>query len=150
MNDNPRQLDAIEDALLELDEAERARVFDRTRSEPGQLLKVDPVEQLSAVRRRVLRWVPIAAAIGMVAVVGTSMFSARVGTVESSGVVSSDSTVNHSRDCAGDFVGCFTGPKMVALANSCVAYDYDGDSDVDMVDWSILDLGCKGRMQAHP
>ena len=150
MNDDLRQLDAIEDALLELDQAERARVFDRTRVEPRQLLKVDPVKRLGAARRRVLRWVPVAAAIGMVAVVWAVMFDtpskhARpgAGVVVTTGVVPAD-------DGCARIVDCRTGPTKVALADSCLAYDYDGDSDVDMVDWSIYDLSSKRRRQAHP
>ncbi|MHC4697136.1 MAG: hypothetical protein ACYTFA_10370 [Planctomycetota bacterium] len=134
MNEDPRQLDSLEEALLELDAAEKGRVFDRTRVEPVELLKVNPAERLHAFRRRVLRWVPVAAVIGILALAGTSVF---IGGDES------------GKNCAGEFVDCFTGPKQVALANGCVAYDYDGDSDVDMLDWSVLDLNCKGGLQAN-
>ena len=134
MNDDPRQLDSIEEALLELDAAEKGRVFDCTRVELVELLKVDPAERLHAFRRRVLRWVPVAAVIGIVALAGTSLFTGRD---------------RSDRGCATEFVDCFTGPRQVALANGCVAYDYDGDSDVDMLDWSILDLNCKGGVQAN-
>ena len=149
MNADRGQLDAIEDALLELGAVEQARVFDRTRVEPGELLKVDPAERLSAFRRGVLRWVPVAAAVGMVAFVGTSMFRPGVGPGGPLGVADTKAVADKDKGCAGEFVDCFTGPNSAALADACTAYDYDGDSDVDMFDWRILDLNCRRLNHAN-
>ncbi len=144
MNADRGQLDAIEDALLELGAVEQARVFDRTRVEPSELpSRVDPAERPSAFRRGMLRWVPVAAAVGMVAFVGTSMFRPGAAPVEPLGVADTEAVADKDKGCAGSFVDCFTGPKSAALADACTAYDYDGDSDVDMFDWRILDLNCK-------
>ncbi|UCE59791.1 MAG: hypothetical protein JSU63_20405 [Phycisphaerales bacterium] len=143
MTDKDRQLDAIEDALLELKSVERAGVFERTRVDAQDALRAEPVKHATRLRRQVVRWVPIAAAIGMIATVWTTMFDTSTrSSLPSPSSTSVVSTAGNGECHHGSFVGCFTGPESVIVA-SCLDHDYDADGDVDLVDFGAYQLECK-------
>jgi len=139
------ELDGVEKALLELQAAECARLFGPTRVDAGELLKSAAAAQKVGWRRRVLRWVPAAAAAAIaVAIMWSAMFEMRFGpgdvrtpSAESSGSKSAND------GCDGSFIDCFTGPIRVVLAD-CATHDYDSDGDVDLVDFSAYQRGCRG------
>ena len=149
MTNEPEQLDAIEDALLELESAEKAGVFNRTRIEARDVLRVDPACERVGLRRRLIRWMPVAAAVGIAAVVWTSVFDVRHGSVSPPAPVVTVLDVAVEDDgCDGSFLGCFSGPKNVIVA-SCLAHDYDADGDVDLVDFGAYQLEYKRLTQTR-
>ncbi|MFQ5591128.1 MAG: hypothetical protein ACE5HE_08205 [Phycisphaerae bacterium] len=134
MTDDPTSWRSIEDGLLELRMAGKARVFERTRVEPAAVTATDFSTALSRATRRVVRWVPVAAAIGMITIVGISLFGSRGDAIAREG-------------CIG-ILGCHRGPVQVVSSDACAAYDFDGDGDVDLVDISIFAQDCNRAARA--
>ncbi|MGB2985611.1 MAG: hypothetical protein WBE26_06980, partial [Phycisphaerae bacterium] len=65
MASNPRQLDWIEEALLELDAADKAQLFRRTRLDTHRLVTQPAPAAPGGIRRVALRLLPVAAAVAV-------------------------------------------------------------------------------------
>ena len=144
MKNSHKKLDSIEAALLELDAAERAGLFEPTRLDSGMLLTADVGGRDTGHGRRTLRWLSIASAAAVVLFVWGSMFSAQLDSLRKSDRVADASLVDANSGCDGSFVHCFSGPTQLVLAG-CVSHDYDADGDVDLADFSTFQRGCAGR-----
>jgi hypothetical protein len=146
MAEDSRKLDAIEDALVELQAADRARIFDRTPIDASVLLAVQPVAHADNAQihlPRVLRWVSLAACVGFAAIAGMWMLNDRsVSPYISNTVVKTDTGIDEDDGCDGSILGCVSGPNEVLLA-SCLTHDYDADGDVDLADFSAYQVDCK-------
>jgi hypothetical protein len=135
MTGEPRKLDPIEDALLELDAAERARVFERSSVEARQLLRQPgPVGWRGRAVRLVSAAAVIAIAVGIWGWVYSLQWShlrERTGASVVAGL---------SADGAGGrFYECFQGPTGM-LGSACRECDYDADGDVDLADFGAYQL----------
>ena len=146
MADDLKQPDAIENALLELEAAERARVFDRTPVDSRLLAMTEPVSRSTGYAghaQRVFRLVPIAAAVGFAVIAGMWMLEGRpVSTQSPNIVVKQGGGIDEDDGCDGSILGCFSGPNKILLA-SCLTHDYDADGDVDLIDFSAYQVDCK-------
>ncbi len=134
MTSEQRQLDPIEEALLELNAAEKARLFRQSRVDAKRLV-AKPVP--TGWRWRTLRLVSaaavIAAAVGMwswLYGLQWSQLRERTGT---------SVVVESSPADPGRFQECFHGPTG-AIRSSCGECDYDADGDVDLADFSAYQL----------
>ncbi len=147
MTDDPRKLDPIEQALLELEAAQHDRVFVPTRVDavsrvPGQVER-KPIE----ARRHALRWISAAAAVALAFGVWSWTSPMGVGTFDrgdaASGVAQPAAGRVESSGCDGSFLRCFMGPSQ-RVASSCLTHDYDADGDVDLADYRVFLLDCDG------
>ena len=123
MANEPMHLDPLEHAWSELEQAEKAGVFLRTRVGAAELVYA-PVRVTSVWSRRVFtRLLPVAAAIAL-AVALWGWFS-RSG---------QDGQIGRLA-----FHDCFGGPTAEAMT-VCREHDYDTDGDVDLADFSAFQL----------
>ncbi len=136
------QLDPIEDSLRELADAERARLFCRTRVDARSLLHSASKGNYAFRVSRRTRWVSIAAAVvlavsicGWIFTVGRN--STRI-TPFPSGMIASASGACDSR-----FFSCLTGPSGRPSVD-CGVYDFDTDGDIDLADAGAYQRRCTG------
>ena len=126
MTNDRKNLDPVEEALLELDATERAHLFKLTSADTRRLLE-SPTGQASTGSRRIaLRWLPVAAAV--VIAVGVWSWAFRVEPLASARATISD---------------CLTGPDEV-VAVTCRGYDSDADGDVDLADFHSYQVAFAG------
>jgi hypothetical protein len=128
--------DSLEHTLVELHEAEQAGVFRSTKLRPQSAAAPKRESGWHHWRRWALVGLPAAAcvvlAVGLVGLFPTG----HNGDVQP--VVTADS--GHSAvPLDMQFFGCFNGPGA-DVRNECVSFDRDQDGDVDMVDFSALQL----------
>jgi hypothetical protein len=139
MDTEPRKLDPVEMALLELDGAERARMFERTRVDvDGLLAERMPVSSLK-LSRTALRLLPVAAAVALAVGVGSWMFSVKLAELREGRVVLSGFVADAAAPSLGRFHECFKGPTDV-LPAACREQDFDADGDVDLADFGAFQL----------
>lgn len=126
-------LEPIEEAMLELRDAEAAGVFGRTPVDVGAVLLRDGAR--ATARFRMGRWravgMPLAACVVLAVGVAGGVFKSQlghrgVGAGAGGGMVPGASGV--------DFATCLHGPG-VSVAGACRAHDYDADGDVDLLDF---------------
>ena len=138
MNTNRNDLEALEKALLELDAAERAGLFQRTSLDTQRLLARSLQPERAAAWRLALRLLPVAAAVAMAIGVWSWMF-----THEPSAPRGPDTVATAPADAFGgsdgSFYECFGGPSE-APATGCREFDYDADGDVDLADFGTFQL----------
>ncbi len=143
MSNDPTQLEAIEGALIELDAAEKAGVFGRTRVSAKALLlgraSTSPRYPRWLASRTVL---PVAAAVAMAIGVSSWMFTSQLNVPGNGGAGDHIVVVDAGR-CSGDFFGCLTGPGSLG-SSGCQTYDYDSDGDVDLADYGSHQRACAG------
>ena len=134
MTSEPRQLDSIEDALFELDAAERAGVFERSSVDARQLLRQpEPV----GWRGRAVRFVSAAAVIAMAVGVWGWVYSLQWSQLRER--TGASVVAELSAAGPGRFYECFQGPTGT-IRSSCRECDYDADGDVDLVDFGVYQL----------
>lgn len=139
MNPSPNNLDPIESGLRELREAESAGVFRRSR------LVLQRLQEDTAVFRPAGSWAPrglwyaLAASLIMAIGVWTAMFAHQISTLRTQAQRSNMSIASKSDDEA-EFRRCLAGPSGARMG-VCAGYDYDGDGDVDLHDFSARQLG---------
>ena len=139
------QLEPIESALLELDQAERASVFARTPVSAEELIAQCQANRPMVLRRHTLAWLSSAAAVVLLAAgVWTVMFKYQLDHLRSSaGIVEGPASGAGGNDpCDGNFLNCFSGPESVVLAMRCDLHDYDSDGDVDLADFRSYQINC--------
>jgi len=140
MDHKQSNISPIEDALLELDAADKARLFRRTSVDADALLCGSVVR---SPWRFALRALSTAAAVLLV--VGVWSLTSQPGAVRhlgdaGSGIMVAQSPVAHG----GAFHECFGGPTG-ALPSSCLDHDYDTDGDVDLADFGAYQLTFSGK-----
>lgn len=139
MNNGREKLDPVEEALLELDAAEKAGLFRRSRVETRRLLRRPGPSKLVWFG---VRLVPAAAAVAIAVGAWSWMYRARMaeltGRIGVTDVVAEAPVVS-----PGEFYECFDGPKG-ALRLSCRNNDYDADGDVDLADFGAYQLAYAG------
>jgi hypothetical protein len=125
-NDRNNELNPVERALLELDEAERAGVFSPT---PLCANRHGARPLFQSFRF----WVPFAAAAALAISGWTTMFLVEINSIRAkrTGVLTSGN-VNPGESVA--FADCLSGPGR-DLALRCMVYDFDADGDVDLADF---------------
>lgn len=146
MSDDHQPLDAIEERLRDLRAAEDAGVFSHTRVNPASLVReAMPTPTPLVYRVRPVRWVQLAAAIGIAAVVWTWMYASLIGNVrEGKSAIVADASSTTSVGWDGSFTACLTGPAD-GLPQQCRDYDLDADGDVDLADYGAVQLAYAGR-----
>jgi hypothetical protein len=139
MTHDRNQLDPVEEALLELQDMDRARLFRRTQVDEARLVAGRVTAQSSGSRRVTMRLVPVAAALVMAIGVWSWMFSAELAETrraqDASPVLVADATAPDP----GSFHRCFAGPTA-GTSSSCQELDYDSDGDVDLADFGAYQL----------
>ncbi len=139
MTHDRNQLDPVEEALLELQDADRARLFRRTRVDEARLV-ADPVTaRSSGSRRGAIRLLPVAAALVMAIGVWSWMFSAEFAETRRAQDASPTLLADASTPDPGSFHKCFAGPTA-GTSSSCQELDYDSDGDVDLADFGAYQL----------
>lgn len=145
--DKKSQLDPIEEALRELEQAEQARLFQPTRVDANQLVTASQDE--GRVSRRVVRfwWSAVAAAVLLATGVSTWLFQAELSAVRDRSMLASREVATIPGDCSDwSILGCVTGPSQLASA-ACGAHDYDTDGDVDLADFRAYQLACANHLR---
>ena len=151
MNPQSHNLDPIEQIMLEADQAGQAGVFRRTPVDAGSLLARGPAVRASWFRRHhhALVGLPVAACLALVTVLGTlhygggpasDMTPVAVNQAAGPGsfdAVASQPTLNRQAEV---LFSCFTGPGQGPIPSECSSADYDGDGDVDLVDFGEFQL----------
>ena len=146
MDHQPHNLDPIEQMLLEADRADQAGVFGRTSLDVSALVGGRPAAAASWFRRhrQALVGLPVAACLGFVAVVGTLRYAGGTASdapqVAINGAAVPGSFDMRTPQMAEVLFSCFTGPGQGPISSECASADYDGDGDVDLVDFGVLQL----------
>jgi len=136
-------LDPIEASLAELDAAEQAGLFRRTRVDARALLRSAPAVTRTRSGFATWRRLSIAAALAMAATISGWLFSSRSGDVVRHSLPSVTVTASATDGCDGTFYRCLSGPGDLA-GGGCAAYDYNSDGHVDLVDARTYQLTCNG------
>lgn len=139
MTNEPRQLDGVEDAMLELAAADKAGLFRESRVDADMLVR----QPVAARRwRGLLRLAPVAAALAMAVGVGSWM-------IRTEKITPHATQITQTADpCDGQFLHCFSGPSQTVLA-SCQVHDYDSDGDVDLADFGAFQARCVRPVRTH-
>lgn len=138
------KLDPTEEALLELDAAEKARLFERTRVDARALLA-----EALPVGRVPRRWYangvmwPAAASVVLALGVAAWVFNPQNDSTNKAGPMASQIALGPAAPGNGSFFGCLTGPGSGGRS-ACRDYDYDLDGDVDLADFRAYQLACAG------
>lgn len=135
----PEQLDAVELAMLELEQANLAGVFDRTSIDAEALLAAEPVTSVRGPRLRLSRVLPIAAAIGVAACVWGVMFKAQLDSIRPRATTTPVVARVKANSPTLAFVTCLAGPSGSTSAE-CRPHDFDDDGNVDLADFSKYQL----------
>ena len=136
-------LDPIEASLAELDAAEQAGLFRRTRVDARALLRSAPAVTRTRSGFATWRWLSIAAVLAIAATISGWLFSSRSGDVVRHSLPSVTVTASATDGCDGTFYRCLSGPGDLA-GGGCAAYDYNSDGHVDLVDARTYQLTCNG------
>jgi hypothetical protein len=135
------QLDPIEASLAELDAAEQAGLFRRTRVDARALLRSAPAATRARSGLATWRRLSIAAVLAMAATISGWLFSSRSADIGRHSLPSVSATASATDGCDGTFYRCLSGPGGTA-PGGCAAYDYNADGHVDLVDASTYQLHC--------
>ncbi len=146
--DQPNDRDRIEQMqleamLVEARDAERAGVFGRTKLDIAAVVTDAAVDRRSWVarHRQALIGLPVAACLAFVAVLGTLEFGG--GTTVDLAPIAQQNPIPPrviSDRPADLLLSCFTGPGQRPVSSECTAADYDGDGDIDLLDYGALQL----------
>ena len=134
-----QQVDAVEEALLELEAAETAQVFRRTPVDAERLLS-DAGRSAGFGGARLLRHVmPLAAAVVVVVGIGVWMlavdFASFRGPEQLAGGVASGPDV----ESVATIQRCLNGPAEEVLPG-CTDFDFDDDGSVTLADFSAYQV----------
>ncbi len=130
----PFTTEQIESLLVELEEAERAGVFRPSRVPP--LLRPAARSPRTLVFRLGVAGLAAAAAVALFAVL------VQVPSGGSNDVTPFDPLTVASRPAVSvsQFTGCFAGPSAAPTVGDCSPADQDADGDVDLADFSVMQL----------
>ena len=135
-------LDSIEGFLAELDAAEQAGLFRRTRVDARALLRPAPVTSASSSFGS-RRWLSVAAVLAFAATIWGWLFLSPSADIARRSLPVGTRTASATVGCDGTFYRCLSGPNG-ALSDGCLAYDYNADGHVDLVDARTYQLTCNG------
>ncbi len=138
MTNERNELETLEKALLELDAAERASLFQRTSLDTQRLLARSPQPERAAAWRLALRLLPVAAVVAITIGVWSWMFTHEPSALRGPNTVAT-APADAYGGSDGSFYECFGGPSE-APATGCREYDYDADGDVDLADFGTFQL----------
>lgn len=140
MTDGPGQLDPIERLLKEASAADQAGVFRKTAVHAERTLRESsqaPIPFSVVVGRK---WIPVAAAIGIAAVLWPVMYSMEFASVRQKvQLAQRQAAENGGAVLASHISGCVAGPESGG-GQPCDGYDYDADGDIDLADFSRYQL----------
>lgn len=136
MANNRQRLDPVEEAMLELDAGERARLFCRTQIDGSRLL-MQPARFGS--RRLIFRILPAAAVVVLAVGVSSWMFSVELAGLRRGNDVSGGAVAEAPTKGYRSFYDCHNGPTE-GLVSGCGGQDYDADGDVDLADFGAYQL----------
>ena len=140
MTTEQHNLDPIEDAIAELHAAERAGVFNRSPIEAHELLTADPAPNWARSPRALLRLWPVAAVVGLAAVVWSGMFYAQITELQERTMLLANASRIHAAEAYAPFNTCFRGPRGQSVGGDCRPHDLDADGDVDLADFRNFQL----------
>ena len=140
MTTEQNHLDPIEDAIAELNAAERAGVFNRSPIEAHELLAADRVPDWARSPRALLRLWPVAAVVGLAAVVWSWMFYAEITDLRQRSMLLANASRSHAAEEYAPFNTCFRGPRGQSVGGDCRPHDLDTDGDVDLADFRNFQL----------
>jgi len=130
----------IEALLRESAAADEAGVFRSTELNAERVLRESshaPVPLSVTIGRK---WIPVAAAIGIAAVLWPVLYSMEFADIrEKTRVAQQNAAENGSVVLASNISGCVAGPDG-ASGQPCENYDYDADGDIDLADYSRYQL----------
>lgn len=135
MSENHEKLTRIEQALADLERADRAGTFRPTPLDTKALLDTTHDPKTPWIFR--YRKVAVAATILLATGVWVTMFAMQIGDVQS--VKLTHAKQQTEMLAAISIQECIAGPQY-ALSSVCKAYDVDADGDVDLADISSFQL----------
>ncbi len=127
-------LDRLEQALLELRQAETAGVF---RSTPFLDAKGVSSRPSPTVRVFSVRGLAVAAMLIMVVGVWTMMFRSQIASIRGRSISTVAERMSEPSTMHASIAHCLAGPTG-AIGTACVTVDFDGDGDVDLGDVSAF------------
>ena len=148
MTDELRQLDGVEEALLNLDAAEKAGLFRRTHIDTSELVAGPPPVNRPWLSRLAPRLLPVAAVLAMAVGVWTWMSGIEPNSTTHPQTTITSLALAGFHSCYGSFHGCLSGPKDGVPAE-CLAHDYDSDGDVDLADFRAYQVTCASLGQTR-
>ncbi len=138
-NEDNQSIDPAERLLLESHMAKEGGVFDETPLSVEALL-CEPIEQdVRTRKRRLLRWVPIAAAILLVCSVWTMMIGSYLREIRDGASLSRSVLAASDMASPEEFLACFDNSKT-AESPGCRRHDYDNDGGINLADFAALQL----------
>ena len=138
MTNSRNELENLEKALLELDAAEKAGLFQSTSLDPQRLLAHSLPPQRAAAWRLAWRLLPVAALVALAIGLWSWMFTQGPGARRTPNAVATGLAGAYGGG-DGSFYQCFGGPNEAA-ARGCREHDYDADGDVDLADFGTFQL----------
>jgi hypothetical protein len=148
MTDELRQLDGIEQALLELEAAEQAGLFQRTRIDTSGLLAEPVPVRRAGSSRMALRLLPVAAAVCLAVGLWTMRPGTQTDLYTPNPTTTNSLALSDSGACDANFSLCLGGPSD-GVQPTCMAHDYDADGDVDLADFRAYQLAYVRPSQTH-
>ncbi len=139
MTNEPRQLDPVEDALVDLDAAAGAGVFRRTPVDGRNLLRPSPLSGWVQKRRVAVRFVSVAAVLALAVGVWGWMFSSELDQLRRN-KASLAGAPGVTQPAEKTFTECMDGPSDVALELACQSHDHNDDGRIDLRDYSAVQL----------
>jgi len=137
MHDDRRDIDPIEQALRELDEAKRSGLFTRTKVTAPMVQPIAPTLFLAMPSAR--RWMTAVAAVVVLALgVWTVMFGFQLSELRQRVQLASATGAAAPLQVVRSFSTCLAGPEGEAADGECREQDRNADGHVDLRDYSAF------------
>ena len=134
-----QQVDAVEEALLELEAAETARVFRRTPVDAERLLSDAGRLAPFGGARLLRRLMPLAAAVVVAVGVGAWMVGGYFASFRGSEPWAGSVASGPDADSVATIQWCLNGPAEELLPG-CTDFDFDDDGSVTLADFSTYQV----------
>ena len=139
MGNDREQLDSIELALVELRAAERAGVFNATRSPTTAVMRAGAADRTTGRRRIARRVMAVAAVLLLAVTTWTTMFRSELGKLREQRNAWVDG-VSPGESGSMSFAACMSGPSVADIPAGCLNHDRNGDGFVDLQDYGAIQL----------